>query len=353
LLSKHPIEGLDQIVYTDTIEVNSQPVERTWRVTWTKKFGPPTQSTSETFFALFQIWAESGFSTPWIHFRSMRAILGRRGVQSFGRHHIARVQRDLHVLTSMYIDAKNAFYDSAQRKYIDAGFHLFETLVVQKNSPGSPDPSSRGFIQASEILHAAAQRNAFPLGVAEHDFYKLPGIQQRLYLYLKKMLTFQKVHVRAVSALAQQMPLFTVESYRVKQQLKDATQAILDAELINQFADFTFYTNNAGVELMRFERSDSKQTDLFTSGPGASPDDHVLAESNFQLITATCLDTHSYPFYRIVAAKMSTDDILRALSEAKAFASEVHKQGRPCSLPKVFTSRINSLAIERGVELRT
>jgi hypothetical protein len=143
------------------------------------------------------------------------------------------------------------------------------------------------------------------------------------------------------------MPLFCEKAFKVKQQLKAASNALLESELIPPFASFEFYTNHAGVEMMRFERTDSRQTDMFA--PDASKD---TAETNFQIITDLCKDKQSYPFYHKVAANMSTDDILRAVGETKAFLAEARRKGASGSEPKVFTSRILSLAQERGVELR-
>lgn len=344
LLSKRSLSGIDSIIYTDSIIAEGKPVERTWRVTWSEKYGPATQSTAETFFALFQIWASQGFKSRWIHFGSIHNILTRRGISTSKRDY-QRTLKDLHRLCNLYIEADNAFYDSSAKKYIDASFHLFEGLVLKKDAAGNPDPTTKGFIKAHPVLLDAAKKNTFLLGIDEKKFFALPGIQQRLYLYLRKMFTFQKFHIRNVSDLARQIPLFS-STRKIKQQIKTASQAILDSGLIPSFSNFKFYSSSNGAELIRFERADAQQISLFDQEEKQS-----VIENNFALITEVCTDKHSYAFYQKVANKMSTDDICRALSESKNFAKEANRNGASCSIPKIFTSRIVSIARERGIEL--
>jgi hypothetical protein len=346
LLSKHKIQGLEAIVYSDKIIAENKPVERSWRVTWSNKYGPATQSAAETFFALFQIWAEVGFESPWIHFGTIRAILLRRGIRSACKKDYQRILRDLHCLSNLYIEAKNAFYDSTKKKYVDASFHLFEGLVLEKDTEGNPDPTTRGYIKVSPVLLAAARKNCFALGIDEKQFFALPGIQQRLYLYLQKMFTFQKFHVRNLSDIARQIPLYSTSEKKIKQQIKKASQALLDADVIPSFAKFRFYSSPTGGEKIRFERSDSQQISLFEQD---NKQDGI--DANFGLIKDLCTDEHSFPFYRKIAAMMNTDDICRALSESKQFARDASRNGSPCSIPKVFTSRIISIAKARGISL--
>jgi hypothetical protein len=344
LLSKRPVD-LDCIVYSDTIMADNKPMKREWKVSWSEKYGPATQSAAETFFALFQMWSEQKFESEWINFDNVLAILKRRGI-STGKKDYQRVIRDLHCLCNIYIEANNAFWDSEKRRYIDATFHLFEMVILEKETAGNPDHTTRGKIKAHPVLLEAARKNVFWLGIQEKIFFALPGIQQRLYLYLRKMLSFQKVHIRSVSDLARQIPLNTLASKRIKQQIKTATQAILDAELIPRFASFHFYSSPTGTEMIRFDRSDSQQTSLFEESNRAAE-----IESNFDMIKEFCTDEHSFPFYRKVAELMNTDDIYRALSESKSFANQASRNGSSCSIPKVFTSRIKSIAQEHNISL--
>ncbi len=344
LLSKHPIKDLDCIEYSDSIMVDNKPVERSWRISWSEKYGPGTQSTHETFFALYQILADSGFKSPWIHFGSIYSLLKRKGI-GVSSNVYKRTIRDLHCLCNIYIEAKNAFYDSDRKKYVDVGFHLFETLVLEKNSPAAPDPSSKGFIKTHDILFEAARKNSFLLDIDPLKYFKLPGIQQRLFHYLKKMFIFQRFHIRNVSDFARQIPLYSKSKKKVKQQIKKAAKSLLASDLIPTFSEYSFYTSPAGEQMVRFDRADAIQADLFDD------DKKDIIEYNFGLITEICKDTHSFPFYKKVASVMPTEAIYRALSETKDFANTVRRNGQECSIPKIFTSRIRSIAQERGVEL--
>ncbi len=350
-LSKRPPVGMDNIVYSDTIKGKDGPVERTWKVTWSRRYGPGVQCTAETFFALFQIWSESNFSTPFIHFGSINTILRRRGM-SDGQVNFQRVLHDLHCLCNIYIEAKNAFWDSTKDRYIDASFHLFESLWLEKESEGNPDPTTKGIIESNKILFSAVQKNVFLLGLNEEEFFKLPGLQQRLFLYLRKMLIYQKFHIRNIHDLARQIPLFASAKFKLKQELKEATEGLMASNLLPQLGGFKFVPaeSTSGVELIRFERADARQLEIFnTEKDGASKED--VTEYNFTLITDLLQDKHSYPFYHKVASLFDTNTICRALSEVKDFDREVRQKGGNCNAGKIFTSRIKSLAAQKRIEV--
>ena len=351
LLCKKPPHGLDCLLYNDTITVKDQPVERSWKITWSKKYGPGSQSTAATFFALFQFWADTDFSSPWIHFESIHNLLARRGL-SKGADNYTRILRDLHCLCNIYIEAKNAFYDRTKKKYIDASFHLFEGTWLEKESEGSPDPSSRGFIKASDTLFSSVQKNVFFLGINEHQFFKLPGLQQRLFLYLRKMFIFQKFHVRNIQDLARQIPLFATPKFKLKQELKQAIEGLIAAGILPNLGGYKFFPSEvSGNDLIRFDRIDSKQLGLFKEEPMAVQARNEENEYRFSLITDVLTDAHSYPFYRKVASLLDTDDVCRALSEARETARDAMHTGRKSHLGKIFTSRVQAIAAKRGIAL--
>lgn len=351
LLCKKPPADLDCLIYNDTITVKDVPVERKWKVSWSKKYGPGTQSTAATFFALFQFWADTDFSSPWIHFKSINNLLERRGLTK-GVDNYTRILRDLLCLCNIFIEAENALYDKDKKKYIDASFHLFEGTWLEKESKGNPDPSSRGFIKASDTLFSSVQKNIFFLGINEQEFFKLPGLQQRLFLYLRKMFIFQKFHVRNIQDLARQIPLFATPKFKLKQELKQAVEGLMDAGILPTLGGYKFFPSEvSGNDLIRFDRVDSRQLGLFKEEPIAIQARNEENEYRFSLITDVLKDTHSYPFYRKVAAVLDTDDICRALSESKETARDATRTGRKCHIAKVFTSRVQMIASKRGISL--
>jgi hypothetical protein len=314
ILSTQIPRGIKAINYTDTIHVDDKPVERHWRVTWNELYGAPGQSASATFFALYQIWKDDNFQSEWIHFETIAALLKRKGiVKNSGTHN--RILRDLHCLQSVYIEAKNAFYDNKEKKYVDRSFHLFEDLIIKKDTPGSPDGKSKGYIKAHPFLHHAAQNTSFLLGIPEKKFFALPNLQQRLFLHLKKMLTIYPQYTRKIDDLALQLPIFA-PTYKAKYMIKQAAKGLIEAAIIPFFDKVIFLKNN----IVRFERVDAKQLNFFDSLDSAkkqTEEEKQKAESNFALITEHCKDKKSYTFYRVVAAHMTTEDIYRAISETK------------------------------------
>ena len=346
ILSAKIPKGVKAITYSDTITVEGRPVERQWKVTWSEMYGPPTPSVANTFFALYQFWNDASFTSQWVRFGTIAALLKRKGVVKSKLSH-NRIIKDLHCLCNVYIEAKNAFYDSAERKYVDRSFHLFEELIMKKNTPGSPDAKSKGLIKAHPILHKAAQNTSFLLGIPEETFFKLPSLQQRLYLHLRKMFRVlsSPSYTRRLDDLTAQLPLFCPPR-KAKFMIKQAAQCIIDAELIPSFVNVQFLKNN----VVRFDTLFSYQLDLFGRNPDTSKQrvkEAELAECNFNLITEYCRDTHSYPFYRIISKRMCTDDIYQAISETKDLC---HRIGKGFT-PRVFTHRIKSLAQIRGITL--
>jgi len=344
LLSAKPPKGIKAITYNDTITVKGQSVIRQWKVTWSEEYGPPTPSVANTFFALYQFWNDTNFASEWIHFGTIAALLKRKGITKNNITH-GRIMRDLNCLMSVYVEAKNAFYDGFERKYVDRSFHLFEELIMKKNTSGSPDLKSKGFIKANPILHTAAQNTSFLLGIPEETFFKLPSLQQRLYLHLRKMFTLLPGYTRNINDLAAQLPIFAPPKM-AKFEIKKASFALIESGLIPSFVNVQFLKNN----VIRFDKIMSYQLDLFGRHPDTSKDKEekrIAAECNFNLITEYCRDTHSYPFYRIIASRMIADDIYQAISETKDLCLRLG-QG---FTPKVFTHRIKSLAQIRGIEL--
>jgi hypothetical protein len=343
ILSARIPEGIKAINYSDTITVNNKPVERHWRVTWNMEYGAPGQSASGTFFALYQIWKDANFDSPWIHFDTIAALLKRKGIKKSKDSH-TRIMNDLNCLQGIYIEAKNAFYDKAEKKYVDQSFHLFEGLIIKKDTPGSPDGKSKGYIKAHPFLHHAAQNTSFLLGIPEKAFFALPSLQQRLFLHLRKMLLMYSQYTRNIDDLAAQLPIFTT-TRKAKYMIKQAAKGLIEAAIIPFFDKVIFLKNNN----VRFERVDAEQLSLFDPQESAkqTEEEKLKAESNFALITEHCKDKKSYTFYRVVAARMTTEDIYRAISETK----ETCYRNRESFSPKLFTSRILSIAEERGVKI--
>jgi hypothetical protein len=338
LLSKHGPE-VTSINYQDSITFKDQKIPRTWCVEWGSGSTAPCQSTLETFFTLLQVWKEQTFLSPWIHFGSISSLLSRRGLKPTGNN-IKRTINDLDTLTKLSIKAKNAFWSPPESRYCDATFHLFETLILEKNTPGSPDLSSKGFIRAHPVLHNSILNNSFfPLPIDVKLFHTLSGLQQRLYIFLTKMRKFFPIITRPLLEFASQLPLHTKSTPRLKQQIRSSFAALIQSELFPQDFTLDFYKSSSGITMVRFSSKDPTQLSLFNT-PDISEQ-----ENAYKLITEFCGDIHSFPFYKKVASSVPYEIIYQAVSECKAsLATDELKKSRGA----FFTSRVKSLAKQYG-----
>jgi hypothetical protein len=345
---------LTSINYTDTIYPEGVPTERHWKVTWATEYGPPTQSASETFFELYQIWKEEGFKSEWIYFKSIYALLKRRNISKSKRSY-EQITRDLNCLTGINIIAKNAFYDSSKKKYIDGAFHLFEEVILEKDTPNRPDGKTSGYIRASRHLLNSVQINSFLFGIPEQKYYKLPGLQQRLCQYLKKMfLVYPEGISRKIKDLINQIPLHC-KPRQAKQQLLNAAEAIIAAKIIPSFVKVRMQNQNT----IRFETfAEAEQTELFSDKDlaktaNAKNQDAIQkeqAEESYYEISKFCTDIKkSERFYRLVASRMSVHNVRKAISETKEFE---RTSQNPVNRNRVFTSRIIDIAEQMGISLK-
>ena len=354
LVSKKLPADLTSINYTDTIYPEGVPTERHWKVTWAQEYGPPTQSASETFFELYQIWKEEGFRSEWIYFKSIYALLKRRGI-SKGKRTYDQITKDLNCLASINIIAKNAFYDSSKKKYIDGAFHLFEEVILEKDTPNRPDGKTSGYIRASRHLLNSVQINSFLFGIPEKEYYKLPGLQQRLCQYLKKMfLVYPEGISRKIRDLINQIPLHC-EQRQAKHQILKAAEEIIAAKIIPSFIKVRMQSPNT----IRFETFvEAEQTELFSDkdlAKTANTKDRAAiqkeqAEESYYEISKFCTDIKkSERFYRLVAARMSVHDVRKAISETKEYERTSEKA---VNRNRVFTSRVLDIADQRGISLK-
>jgi len=345
---------LTSINYTDTIYPEGIPTERHWKVTWAQEYGPPTQSASETFFELYQIWKEEGFKSEWIYFKSIYALLKRRSISKSKRSY-EQITRDLNCLASINIIAKNAFYDSSKKKYIDGAFHLFEEVILEKDTPNRPDGKTSGYIRASRHLLNSVQINSFLFGIPEQTYYKLPGLQQRLCQYLKKMfLVYPEGISRKIKDLISQIPLHC-KPRQAKHQILKAAEEIIAAKIIPSFIKVRMQNPNT----IRFETfAEAEQTELFGDKDLAktanTKDREAIqkeqAEESYYEISKFCTDLKkSERFYRLVATRMSVHDVRKAISETKEFERTSEKA---VNRNRVFTSRVLDIADQRGISLK-
>jgi len=218
LLSKRKLKEVRIITYKDTITGNNgEVIEREWTVSPSARYGFGSTTITSSLFELFQIWKEQGFESPHIRFGSVYNLIQRMGLRSTDDSAYERIRNDLTALVEISIEAKNAFWDNEKKAYVTKIFHLFDSATLLHRNPKAPQQGilPMSYITASETLMQSVAANAVITlrGVDRELFHSFTPTQQRLALYLSKMLHHSTEHRRDVEKLAQQLPI-TAKSYK-------------------------------------------------------------------------------------------------------------------------------------------
>ena len=354
LLSKTKIDK-PFIEYRDTIMgKNNEQVERTWRVYPDAKWGFGTASTFSSLYELFQIWKEQGFRDKTITFGSLYSFSKRKRIIPTNTSYDI-IKKDLRCLTGLVIEAKNAFWDNEKRAYVDAYFHLFEKVRFFKEKPFGQATLNFSYIEASDELFGSVITNS--LLITEFDsgfFHSLKPTEQRLALYLSKMLRNQEVHKRDILKLAEQLPLTNTLQKKIKQQLKSAAQGLInkDFKLLGGF-DFEKGATRQSENIVFFRRG--KLPPLWSRGVGRKSGNQAgeqnpanLQECLVEDILAVCGDRDSTNFYKKVAQVMPKETIYQTIAEVKEVVdlSAIKK-----TKGALFTKLIRGKAVKLNLDL--
>ena len=343
---------MDLMTYEDTITGKSgKQVKRKWEVTPAAKYGIGTASTFNTLFDLFQIWKESNFESQYINFGSIYNLLKRKGL-AVNKQQYTQIAKDLNCLVGMTITAQNAFWDNEREAYVDMTFHLFETVWLYKDKAKSKQaslPFAR--IKASDILYGSIKKNS--LLTADFDskfFYSLTPIEQRIALYLSKVLKTKKTYSREMLKLANQIPINAKQAKHIKQEFKKACEGLIEKgfKLLESY-EFKKAVDGK-TELIVFKRKGILPPSKKTARHPAQGTVKEESEINLLVedILEVCEDEQSTGFYKKVARLLPQQDIYQAISEVK----EVRDLGEiKKNKGAIFTSIIKKYARERGLDL--
>jgi len=233
ILSKRPPKDLKVIEYQDTIVgKDGQVIPRRWKVSPSAEYGFGTSEALGTLFELFQMWKEQGFETPIIRFGSVYNLVKRMGLEDASLNY-ARRRKDLNALVGITIEAKNAFWDNKRKAYVDATFHLFDRLhLYRKEAASRQQILPFAYIEASRELWGSIEANALITlkHVAREVFHSLTPTQQRLALYLGKMLYSATEHRRDALQLARQLPIFAKSYKHIKEELSKACDRLIEKD---------------------------------------------------------------------------------------------------------------------------
>jgi len=348
ILSKRPNKDIKAIVYEDTIIGKDHlPVTRKWKVVPDAEHGFGTASTFETLYDLFQIWKENNFTDQSIQFGSIYNLIKKRG-QSIGRQQYNQIIRDLNCLVGIRITAKNAFWDNTQQAYVDMTFHLFDQLDLYKDKPNGQATLPLTRIKASDVLYGSIKKNS--LLTADFDsqfFHSLTPIEQRIALYLSKVLKTKKSYSREMLKLAEQIPIHSQLTKHIKQEFKKACNGLISKgfKLMDRW-EFK-KANDGKTELIVFYRSGTPPTQK-PKEKGQYHKENYQIECLVEDILAVCNDVKSINYYKKVARCIPDNIIYRAIAEVKETSSlgEVKK-----STGSIFTHLIKKYAEELGINL--
>ncbi len=347
VLSKRIPSNKKTIEYSDWIVgKNGEKKQRDWIVTAAAKWGLPTGSALRTLFELMQVWKENNLKSKIIPIGSRYNLLKRMGTTD-SKGDYQRIEKDLNSLVGITIQAKNAFWDKDVQAYVNKTFHLFEELslydrqikttqgLIQQSLPFS-------YIKVSDIFHEAVKKGNI-LTIDSEFFRRLTApTEQRLALYLTKMLKRQSFHKRDIFKLAQQLPIYSKYPSDIKKTLDKALKGLIDKNfpLLERY----YYENSSNRKSQNIIFIKTKQK----SKQDTQPEDYKV-QALVEDMLNTLRDEKSRAFYVKIAKLCPQDIIYRALSETKQDYS--HSSIRK-NRGAIFTEKIKRYAKEAGIDLQ-
>jgi hypothetical protein len=327
------------ITYEDTIiGKNEQVIPRKWEVSPSRKEGWGSLQVLGLVVELIKIAKEKDFVSPVICFESIYNLIKRLGLKNSTEVY-KRIRHDLDALVGYTFKAKNAFWDNEKKAYVDMTGHFFEDVkYYQRESDGIEKPLPFAMIKISEMIWVSIKSNALiTVDTGDIPFHSFTPTEQRLCLYLTKMLHTSNRHIRDVVLLGKQIPLLTKNYKTTKNQITVACKGLIkkgfpllssyyyeknvngDGENIifikaSKQSKTTQDTDNKELnnnKIIQVKHQDLKKADLFTNKDGQGTD--YLTED----ILKVCGDPKSSRAYSIIASKLPTESIYRILSEIR------------------------------------
>ena len=347
VLSKTVPRDKKTIEYSDWIVgKNGEKKQRDWVVTAASKWALPTGSALKTLFELMQVWKENNLKSKVIPIGSRYNLLKRMGARDSKRDY-KRVERDLNSLVGITIQAKNAFWDKEAQAYVSKTFHLFEELSLYDReirvTEGKVQQSLPfAYIKASDIFHEAVKKGNI-LTIDNNFFRRLTApTEQRLALYLTKMLKRQPIHKRDIFKLAEQLPVYSKYASDIKKTLDKALKSLIKKQfpLLEEY----YYENSSDGKSENIVFVKPKQGSKLNRGP-----EDYKAKILVEDMLSTLRDEKSRAFYTKIAKLCPQDMIYRALSETKQdYSDSSIRKNRGA----IFTEKIKRYAKQAGIDLQ-
>ena len=346
VLSKAIPEERKTIEYSDWIVGrNGERKRRNWIVTASAKWALPTGSALRTLFELMQVWKENNLKTKIIPIGSRYNLLKRMGASDSKRDY-ERVERDLNSLVGITIQAKNAFWDKEAQAYVSKTFHLFEELSLYEQEIKGKERKVQqslpfAYIKASDILYSAVKKGNV-LTIDSKFFRSLTApTEQRLALYLTKMLKRQAFHKRDIFKLAHQLPIYSKYPSDIKKTLNKALKGLIDkgfSLLERHYYQKSSDGRSENIVFVKAKQTPKSKTEAQDYKVQALVEDMLRALH----------DEKSRAFYAKIAKLCPQQMIYRALSETKQDYSDSSIRK---SRGAIFTEKIKRYAKETGIDL--
>ena len=236
VFSKNRPEKLEVIEYEDTIKgKNGNLVPRLWRLKPSIEYGFGSTELTSLLFEIFQIWKEQGFKSRRIYIGSIYNLIQRMNLSVTSTKTYDRINADLHALVEMSVEARNAFWDNEKKAYVSKTFHLFDEVNLYHRNEHTSHQETLPFsnIVASETLWHSIESNTLVTlkGVGRELFYSLTPTEQKLGLYLAKVLGNKTEYRRDVDALARQIPIFAKTYKDTKKILSRRCDGLIEKEV--------------------------------------------------------------------------------------------------------------------------
>ena len=346
VLSKRVSKDKRTIKYSDWIVgKNGERKRRDWIVTGSGEWGLPLGPALKTLFEVINIWKEHEFKSKVIPIGTRYNLLKRMG-SGFSKRDYQRIERDLNCLVGITIQAKNAFWDKEVGAYVNETFHLFEKCRFYDQFPKNKETNQQelplAYIKASDTLYNAV-KNGNVLTINSKFFRRLTApTEQRLALYLTKMLKRQSVHKRDIFKLAEQLPIYGKYPSKIKQTLDKALKSLISK-------GFSL------LEKYYYEKSSNGKSEniIFVKPKQGSKLKQEIVDYRVQALVEDMLeilgDEKSRAFYTKIAKLCPHEIIFRALSETKQDYSDSSIRK---STGAIFTEKIKRYAKETGIDLR-
>jgi hypothetical protein len=352
ILSKRIPDDIKVIKYTDAIRgKDGAVIKRAWTISPDVEHGFGSNQLNATLFALFQLWKEQGFESPYIRFGSVYHLVKLLGLRPDTTAY-ERVRRDLNALIGFTIEAKNAFWDNELKAYVDATFHLFDEVHFYHDGKGNQQALPFSFIKASDKLRGSVLAHALTtLDIDIAQFCTYTPAAQRLALYLSKVLYARTEHRRDVEALAHQFPIYAKRYKDIKKILMRACDD-LNAKGFPHLTSYRFEKKHNGrgenIIFSRTRPPAQKQTTVPSRSGRLTADERGAKELLIQDLVDFSGHDQSRAFYARAVYALDSQTIYRAISETK----DAYLQGKiTTSKARLLNTILQRLADEQGIQL--